>query len=49
MTLAELEQQLNSLKFTVERLQEKVEHLERTKGDKMVVYENWEPLYDRKK
>ena len=49
MTLKELEQQLNSLKFTVERLQEKVEPLEHTKGDKMRVYEDWDEYNARKK
>lgn len=49
MTIAELERQLESLKFTVERLQERVAHLERTKSDKMQVYEYWDEYNARKK
>lgn len=47
MTIAELERQVNSMKFVIERLTERVEKLERApKPDRTTYYENWG--YDRK-
>ena len=41
MTISELERKINSQQFIIERLTERIEKLERTKADKMRVYENW--------
>jgi len=41
MTISELERKINSQQFIIERLTERIEKLERTKSDKMRVYENW--------
>jgi len=42
MTIAELERQVNSLQFVIERLTERVEKLERApKPDRTTYYENW--------
>jgi len=49
MTIAELEAQVDSLKFTVERLTERIEKLEHNKADKMRVYEYWDEYNARKK
>lgn len=49
MTIAELERQVDSMKFIIERLTERVEKLERApKPDRTTFYENWDSVYGRK-